>query len=203
MAVHRLNLPVGQSDVEKLRAGDAVYLTGVIVTARDQAHRRILELVERGEKPPVDLHGLAVYHCGPVVRRTGEEWEVVAAGPTTSYRLGMLAAKLVEATGARLVIGKGGLPLDAADALRRAGGVYLAFPGGAGALAAKRVERVEAVYWLDELGVPEALWVLRVRNFGPLTVAIDLHGGNLYAEVAKRVKEMLPKALETALRALQ
>ena len=190
MAVYHLELPVSPGDVAKLKVGDIVYLTGVVVTARDQTHRKILSIVESGGKPPIDLEGLAVYHCGPVVRRRGDSWEVIAAGPTTSYRMGMLVPRLVRATGARLVIGKGGLPEDAARALSEAGGVYLAFPGGAGALAAKRIERVEAVYWLEELGVPEALWVFRVREFGPLTVAIDAHGGNVYREVSRRVAEV-------------
>ena len=206
MAVYRLSLPVSPEDVERLRVGDIVYLTGIVVTARDQTHRKILSIVESGGRLPVDLEGLAVYHCGPVVRRRGDAWEVVAAGPTTSYRMGMLVPRLVKATGARLVVGKGGLPEDAAKALAEAGGVYLAFPGGAGALAAKRIERVEAVYWLEELGVPEALWVLRVREFGPLTVAIDTHGGNIYREVAARVaeaRERVSRELREALRELR
>ena len=115
MTVHHLNLPVRPEDVEKLRIGDTVYITGVVVTARDQTHRKILSLVESGGRPPVELEGLAVYHCGPVVRRKGDTWEVIAAGPTTSYRMGMLVPRLVRATGARLVIGKGGLPEDAAS----------------------------------------------------------------------------------------
>ncbi len=196
MTVYRLTLPVSKEQLEELRVGDTVYLTGVMVTARDQTHRKILELVEKGEKPPINLEGLAVYHCGPVVARVEKEWRVVAAGPTTSYRMGMLVPRLVSATGARIVVGKGGLPPEAARALREAGGVYLAFPGGAGALAAKSIERVEAVYWLEELGVPEAMWVFRVKDFGPATVAIDLHGGNIYEEVARNVAKRVEEVKE-------
>ncbi len=196
MRVHRLTLPVEPGVLRELRVGDTVYLTGVVVTARDQAHRRLISILESGGEPPVDLRGLAVYHCGPVVRRRGGSWEVVAAGPTTSYRMGMLVPRLAELAGALIAVGKGGLPPEAAERLSRLGGVYLAFPGGAGALAAKRIERVEAVYWLEELGVPEALWVLRVRDFGPLTVAIDAHGGNLYREVAERVRGAAEKVVE-------
>ncbi len=200
MSVYRLELPVSREEVERLRVGDVVYITGVVVTARDQTHRRLIRLLESGEKPPIDLEGLAVYHCGPVVRREGDEWRVVAAGPTTSYRMGMLVPRLVELSGARLVIGKGGLPDEAADALSRVGGVYLAYPGGAGALAASRVRRVLGVYWLEELGVPEAMWVFEVQDFGPLTVAIDARGGNLYREVRRRVEENRVRVREEAAR---
>ncbi|AEM38907.1 hydro-lyase, Fe-S type, tartrate/fumarate subfamily, beta subunit [Pyrolobus fumarii 1A] len=192
--VYHIRLPASREDIEKLRVGDTVYLTGIIVTARDQAHRRILELVRRGEKLPIDLKGLAIYHCGPVVKREGSEWRVIAAGPTTSYRMGMLVAEVVKATGAAFVIGKGGLPSEAAKALAEAGGVYLAFPGGAGALAATRIKSVAGVYWLEELGVPEALWVFEVEEFGPMTVAVDVHGGNLYEDVRSRVSSNAAQA---------
>ncbi len=184
--------------MEKLRVGDVVYITGLVVTARDQTHRKLMGLIESGGRPPISLEGLAVYHCGPVVLKEGDSWRVIAAGPTTSYRMGMLVPRLVELTGAKLVIGKGGLPDDAAEALSRVGGVYLAYPGGAGALAANRIRRVIAVYWLEELGMPEAMWVFEVQDFGPLTVAIDVHGGNLYREVRARVVENHSRVREEA-----
>ncbi len=179
-----LKLPVSEEDVRKLRAGDVVYLTGTIVTARDEAHKKILE-----EGAPIDLRGLAIYHCGPVVEKTEEGWKVIAAGPTTSARMNDLQAAVLEKTGARLVIGKGGMKDELLKDFSRLGAAYLSFTGGAALLAAKAIKRVKAVYWLDELGIPEAMWVFEVERFGPLIVAMDSHGRSLYKDVMEKAKE--------------
>ena len=170
MAV-RLKTPLSEEDVLKLRAGDIVYLSGTIYTARDSAHRRILSLPR--EKLPFEPEGAVIYHCGPVVRKTGEGYEIVSAGPTTSARMNRYLNGIL-ALGVRGIIGKGGMNVEPFK--DRA--VYFAFTGGAGSLAAKSIKRVKAVHWLD-LGIPEALWVLEVEDF-PLIVAIDAHGGSLY-----------------------
>ena len=187
MATYRLRTPISEEEVRRLRAGDVIYVSGTMVTARDAAHKRALELARRGESLPVDLRGAVLYHCGPVVRKVGEEWEIVAAGPTTSTRMEALEADFIKAFGVRVIVGKGGMGPKTARACREYGAVYAAFTGGAGALAAKAVKRVARVEWLD-LGVPEALWVLEVEDFGPLVVAIDTHGRNLYEEVARAVE---------------
>jgi len=195
--VHRLSTPISEEEARSLRAGDVVYLDGLVFTARDQAHRRIVSLLESGGRLPFETRGLAVYHSGPVVRREGGRWVVVAAGPTTSMRMEPLEPRFVELTGVRMIIGKGGMGEATRRALVEHGAVYAVFTGGAAVLAADAVERVEAVYWLEELGAPEAVWLLRVRGFGPLTVVMDSHGGDLYAarmrEVRRRLRELLSR----------
>ena len=172
---HELRTPVGREEVLELRAGDVVYLSGVLVTARDRAHRRALEIPK--EEVPASFN--VVYHCGPLVRRKNDTWEVLSAGPTTSARMEPYLAPLLERFSTRLIIGKGGFSPAAGKLLKEHACAYLAFTGGAGALAARAVKRVLAVHWL-ELGIPEALWVLEVANFGPLVVAMDAHGGSVY-----------------------
>jgi len=186
-----IKLPVKDDEVRSLKVGDIVYLTGTIVTARDEAHKKIIE-----EGAPIDMKGLAIYHCGPVVRRKDGVWEVVAAGPTTSARMNDLETKALEKTGAKLIIGKGGMKDELLEDFKRLGVVYLAFTGGAALLAAKRIKRVKDVYWLDELGIPEALWVFEVERFGPLVVAMDSHGNSLYKEVLTRAKRKLEELLK-------
>ncbi len=193
--VFHLRTPLTDSDVEQLRVGDIVYVTGIMVTARDEAHKKILETLERGEKLPIDLKGLVLYHCGPVARRRPDgSWEIVAAGPTTSMRMESVEAEFIEKTGVKMIVGKGGMGRRTAEAMKKYKAVYAVFTGGAGALAAAKIKRVVDVYWLDELGIPEAVWVFEVEEFGPLTVTIDTTGRNYYeermAEVAKRAEEI-------------
>jgi len=166
---------MSEREVRKLRAGDIVSITGKIVTARDKAYARVIS----GAKLPVELRSGVIYHCGPLAKRTPKGWHIISAGPTTSARLDLVQAEFVRRTGVRALVGKGGVDKDVATQLARLGCVYLAFTGGAGVLAAKAIEKTEKVYWGD-LGPAEAFWVLRVREFGPLVVAIDTHGGNLY-----------------------
>jgi len=188
MAVYHLKTPISEEEIRKLRVNDVLYITGTVITARDQAHRRVLEYVREGKPLPVNLEGLAVYHCGPVVRREGDKWIAVAAGPTTSTRMDLYEDEFIKNFKVRVVIGKGGMGKRTTEAMAKYGAVYGAFTGGAAILAAKAIKRVRGVEWLD-LGTPEALWIFEVENFGPLTVAIDSHGNNLYLDVAKNVEE--------------
>jgi len=174
-----LSSPLSERDVKKLRVGELVKINGQIVTARDRAYVRALELLRAGKRLPLDLRGAVIYHCGPIVRKTPRGWQILSAGPTTSARLDRMHAEFTRRTGVRALIGKGGIGEEVAMELARLGCVYLAFTGGAAVLAAQAIEKVEKVLWLD-LGTVEALWVLRVRNFGPLVVAIDTKGNNLY-----------------------
>jgi len=189
-----LRTPLSEEDVRKLNVGDVVYLSGVVVTMRDAGHRRAVELLARGEKLPVDLRGLALYHAGPVVRRVGEGWEVVVIGPTTSTRMEVYEYEVIERTGVRMVIGKGGMGPRTAEACRRFGAVYTVYPGGAAALQASQVKRVLGVHWLD-LGVPDAMWVLEVEDLGPLTVVIDSKGRNLYDEVYREARRRVDEEI--------
>jgi len=193
MTDHHLKLPVPEKDIRALRAGDTVYLTGTMYTARDEAHMRALEWVKEGKSLPVDFSQGALYHCGPIMKKEGEQWKLVAAGPTTSSRMNGLEAQFIEKTGARLIIGKGGMNRAVGDAMKRFGAVYLAFTGGAAVLAAQRVRRVSGVHWLD-LGMPEAVWVLEAEEFGPLTVGMDADGHSLFEDVAKKIEKNASEA---------
>ncbi|MCX8176957.1 MAG: FumA C-terminus/TtdB family hydratase beta subunit [Candidatus Bathyarchaeota archaeon] len=187
MAMYHLKTPLSDSEIRLLKVNDVLYISGLVVTARDQAHKRLLEHVKTGKPPPMDMNGLAIYHCGPVVKRENEKWLVVAAGPTTSTRMEPFTADLIRGLGVKLIIGKGGMGVKTTEAMSQYGAVYASFTGGAAVLAASLIKSVKGVEWLD-LGVPEALWVFEVERFGPLIVAIDSHGRNLYMEVANKVE---------------
>jgi tartrate/fumarate subfamily iron-sulfur-dependent hydro-lyase beta chain len=194
--VYKLKTPLTDEDVEKLNIGDIVYVSGIVVTARDEAHKKILETIEKGEKLPIDLKGLVLYHCGPVARKRPDgTWEIVAAGPTTSMRMESVEAEFIEKTGVKMIVGKGGMGERTTEAMKKYKAVYAVFTGGAGALAAEAIKRVKDVYWLEELGIPEAVWVFEVENFGPLVVTIDTKGRNFYQErkevVMKKAEEII------------
>jgi fumarate hydratase subunit beta len=193
MTERHLSLPASESDVRGLRAGDIVYLTGTLYTARDEAHMRALEWIKEGKSLPVDFGRGALYHCGPIMKKEGEGWKIVAAGPTTSSRMNGLEVEFIERTGARLIIGKGGMNKAVGEAMRKFGAAYLAFTGGAAVLAAQRVRNVGGVHWLD-LGMPEAVWVLEAEDFGPLTVGMDAGGQSLFEDVARSIEKNAAEA---------
>lgn len=196
MPTYYLKTPLAAEEVSKLRVGDTVYVTGVVVSARDSAHKRMLEYVERGEKLPVDLRGGVIYHAGPVARKREGTWEILSMGPTTSARMEAFEADVVEKLGVKLVVGKGGMGKKTAEAMRKHVAAYAIFTGGAGVLAAKAMKRVLDVHWLD-LGIAEAMWVLEVENFGPLTVMIDPTGKNYYDELREAARAKIPEILST------
>jgi len=196
MAVYRFKTPISEEEVRKLKVNDVLYVTGTIVTARDQAHKRALEYHNSGKELPVKLEGLAVFHCGPIVKKEGDKWIAVAAGPTTSTRMDQFEDEFIKAFKVRVVIGKGGMGKRTADAMQKYGAVYGAFTGGAGVLAAKAIKNVKTVEWLQDLGMPEAFWVFEVEDFGPLSVAIDSHGNNVYDDVKKKAEEQRMKIYE-------
>ena len=195
MAVYKLKTPISEEDVLKLKVNDTIYITGIIFTARDEAHHRALEFHEKRKELPIDLQGLAVFHCGPIVKKKGDEWIIVAAGPTTSTRMDLFEDEFIKNFRVRVVIGKGGMGKRTTDAMKKYGAVYGALTGGAAVLAAKAIKNVRSVEWFD-LGMPEAMWILEVEEFGPLTVAIDAHGNNLFEDVRKRVEETKQKIYE-------
>jgi fumarate hydratase subunit beta len=188
MAVYHVKTPIAEEEIRKLRVDDILYITGTIITARDQAHRRALEYFEQGKALPINLEGLAVFHCGPVVSKEGEKWIAVAAGPTTSTRMDIFEDEFIKDFKVRVVIGKGGMGKRTTDAMAKYGAVYGAFTGGAAILAAKTIKNIRNVEWLD-LGTPEAMWVFEVEEFGPLAVAIDSHGNNLFMDIQRKVEE--------------
>nr|NIP67188.1 fumarate hydratase [Candidatus Bathyarchaeota archaeon]NIU81414.1 fumarate hydratase [Candidatus Bathyarchaeota archaeon]NIV68031.1 fumarate hydratase [Candidatus Bathyarchaeota archaeon]NIW15913.1 fumarate hydratase [Candidatus Bathyarchaeota archaeon] len=179
MAEYRLETPISEEEVRRLKVNDTLYITGTMFTARDEAHHRALEFHEQGKELPLDLEGLAVFHCGPIVKKKDDGWVIVAAGPTTSTRMDLFEDEFIKNFRIRVVIGKGGMGSRTAEAMKKYGAVYGAFTGGAAVLAAKAIKNVRSVEWFD-LGMPEAMWVLEVEEFGPLTVAIDAHGNSLF-----------------------
>ncbi len=185
-----LKTPLSCEDILKLKAGDSVYITGEIFTARDEAHARALEYMEEGRSLPFSFDRAVVYHCGPLIKRDGE-WTVISAGPTTSARMNPFTPKILQKVSCMAIIGKGGMSSEVVEAMKGKA-VYLAYTGGAGALAARSIKRVKAVHW-EDLGMPEAVWVFEVEKFGPCIVAIDAHGNSLYEKVEKQVRMNLEK----------
>ena len=187
MTEYHLTTPISEEDARNLKVGDIVYVTGEhVYTARDEAHERALEMYEKGEKPPVDFEGSVVYHVGPVAWQKDGKWEIVSAGPTTSIRMELFEDEFLRKYKARIIIGKGGMGAKTLNALKEVGAVYCSFTGGCGALAAKGLKEVRAYLW-DDLGMPEALWVITAEEFGPLLVTMDSHGKSIHDEMDRTV----------------
>ena len=171
---YHLTTPVIREDLAPLKAGDTVLLSGVVYTARDAAHKRLMELLDAGKPLPFPLEGSAIYYVGPTPERPGQV--IGSAGPTTSGRMDAYSPRLLD-LGQSIMIGKGARNQAVKDAVVRSGAVYLAALGGAGALMAASVESLEVICW-EDLGC-EAVRRLEVKDF-PLTVILDAHGGDLY-----------------------
>ena len=171
---YKLTTPVAKEDLAPLRAGDTVLLSGTVYTARDAAHKRMMELLDAGEALPFPVEGSAVYYVGPTPERPGQI--IGSAGPTTSGRMDAYYPRLLD-LGQAIMIGKGARNQAVKEAVVRSGAVYLAALGGAGALMAASVEELEVICW-EDLGC-EAVRRLTVRDL-PLTVILDAHGGDLY-----------------------
>ena len=195
-----LNTPVSDEDLKDIKIGDVIYLNGHIITCRDVAHRRLIEL---GRELPVDLKGGAIFHAGPIVRKiegTDDKYEMISIGPTTSMRMEKFEKEFIEQTGVKIIVGKGGMGVNTEAGCRENKALHCVFPAGCAVVAATCVEEIEAVHWLD-LGMPEALWVSRVKEFGPLIVSIDAEGNNIFeqnkVEFNKRkeaaIAELYPK----------
>jgi fumarate hydratase subunit beta len=188
MATYKIETPISEEDVRRLRVHDVIYVTGTMITARDAAHRRALDFHKEGKELPINLQGLAVFHCGPIVKKETDKWVVVSAGPTTSMRMEVLEGDFIKNFGVRLVIGKGGMGKRTTEVMKQYGAVYGVFTGGAAVLAAKFIRNVKSVEWYD-LGIPEAMWIFEVEDFGPLIVTIDAQGNNLFEDLNKKVEE--------------
>jgi len=210
---HHLTLPISEEAVRSLEVGDTVFLSGVMTTGRDAAHKYMIEtfvqpsrekggaaapssLIPESEREVYEvlkevLHEGVIYHCGPVVRqRSDGGWAFVAAGPTTSIREEVYEPQIIEHFGLRGVIGKGGMGPDTLRACQRQGAVYFHAVGGAASLIADAVQEVVAVYKKDTFGVPEAFWVIRVVDF-PVVVTMDTHGQSIHGEVEALSKAAL------------
>ncbi|MDR1251083.1 MAG: L(+)-tartrate dehydratase subunit beta [Treponema sp.] len=175
-----LHTRLRDTDITDLRIGDIVFLSGILVTGRDAVHRRILR---EGMECPADLKGIAIFHAGPIVRENPPSYELISVGPTTSSRMEEYAPDFMARTGIKMMIGKGGMGNKTAAGCREHKVLHCVYPGGCAVLGAGQVENIENVFW-RELGMPECLWVMRVREFGPLIVSIDTMGNNMFTENA-------------------
>jgi L(+)-tartrate dehydratase beta subunit len=184
MAHHEFTMPITEAQARAVRVNDTVTLNGTLYGIRDATQ---IHMFDHGRKTRFDLRGHAVIHTAPNVKWVGETaatpsgYESICIGTTTSARMERFTRPLMEQYGVRIVIGKGGLFAASQQAFADLGGLYLAIVGGAAALETTWVEQIEEVD-LDDLN-PESLWKFRVKGFGPLLVAMDSHGGNLYTKV--------------------
>ena len=206
MATYELNIPISEEDIRILRVGDAVRLSGVMVTGRDAAHKYLIENFIRAKTVPESerslydklqrlLKGSVIYHCGPVVRQDEDgRYHFVAAGPTTSIREEVYEPEVIAHFGLRGIVGKGGMGSGTLRACKEHGAVYFHAIGGAASLIADAVKEVVAVYKMDEFGVPEAFWVIRVENF-PVVVTMDTYGRSIHDEVEAASREALERLM--------
>jgi len=188
MAHYHLTTPLTESGVRQLRARDTVTIHGHIFGIRDATQIRIFD---HHRKPPVDLSGAVCIHTAPSLKKTGNKWEKICVGTTTSTRMERFTPPLIENYGVRAIVGKGGLLEGSLEAMRKFGACYLAIVGGAAALETTQIEEVEDVYWEDLH--PEAIYKFRVKDFGPLIVAMDSHGNHLYFDVKDQALRKLPQ----------
>ena len=187
-----LQLPLTEEDVRGLALGDAVSLTGTIYTARDAAHKYLVENPDFSRIP--DIRGSVLYHCGPVIIKRDGRYVVTAAGPTTSIREEPYMATVIEKYGIRTIIGKGGMGPSTAEACRRFGCVYLHAVGGAAQVLASCVKEVPSVSMLEEFGAPEAIWQFDVVDF-PAVATMDATGASLHQQVKEHSEAQLNKVI--------
>lgn len=173
-----LTTPLSEQHVKSLKVGDVVLLNGLLHTGRDAIHHHLLT-----HNAPVDLHGAALYHCGPVALKQGDSWTITAAGPTTSMREEPYQSEIIGKFGIRAVIGKGGMGPKTLAGMKQHGAVYLNAIGGAAQYYSRCITAVEGVDLL-EFGIPEAMWHVRVKDF-PAIVTMDAHGNSLHADIER------------------
>jgi L(+)-tartrate dehydratase beta subunit len=198
MAHYELQMPVTEEQVRQLRVNDTVTLQRTLYGIRDAT---LIHMFDRGRRTRFDLHGHAVIHTAPNVRKVPASAEFpagyapVCIGTTTSDRMERFTRPLMEREGVRIIVGKGGMRDDSLAAFRDLGGAYLAIIGGTAALETTWIERIEDVD-MDDLN-PESLWRFGIRDFGPLLVAMDSHGGSLYDAVRKEADEKREQVLRS------
>ena len=181
----KLVTPIPKEAVLNLDIGDTVYISGIVYAARDMAHLRLKKLLQDKESLPEDFNGGVIFHAGPVVKKEDGSWQIWVIGPTTSIRMEPYA-EMVGELGVRAIVGKGGMGDSTLHSLGKYGGVYLLAAPGCGVVHSEAVKRVLRVHWLEEFGVPEAIWVLEVSNWGPLVVGMDTKGKSIFKDIAEK-----------------
>jgi tartrate/fumarate subfamily iron-sulfur-dependent hydro-lyase beta chain len=177
-----INLPLSAEDVAGFKAGDMALLSGKIVTGRDRVHKYLVENRPKKGDLPFELDGTVLYHCGPVMKKAGSGYQVIAAGPTTSMRVEMYEAEVIRQYGLRGIMGKGGMGEKTLRALQDSGAVYFHTIGGAAAYLADRIMKTIDVWKVEEFGTTEAMWLFEVKDF-PAIVTMDSHGNSLHKEI--------------------
>jgi len=177
-----LTTPLSGESVRQLKVNDIVTLTGIIYTARDMAHLKLRELQESGKPLPEALEGSVIFHAGPVVKKADGGFDLLNIGPTTSIRMEP-HSDFLGRLGVKAIVGKGGLGEGSVQAFKNYGMVYLLAAPGCGVLHAQAVKQVKRVHWLEEMGMPEAIWVLEVKDWGPLTVGMDSQGNSIFQAI--------------------
>jgi len=181
----KIQTPISEKAIRELKVGDEVYLNGRVVTARDVAHKYMVE--EKPEFLKEILKESVIYHCGPVVKNENGIWKIVAAGPTTSAREEPYQASVIDQYTVRGVIGKGGMGEKTLAGLKKTGSVYFHAIGGLAVVLAESIKRVVNVHKLEEFGAPEAFWELEVEDL-PVIVTMDSHGQSLHKVVLEESK---------------
>ena len=188
-----LTTPVKNEDLKDIKIGDIIYLSGTAVTCRDVAHRR---LIEYGRELPVDLKGGCIFHAGPIVKKNEQDkYEMVSVGPTTSMRMEKFEKEFIQKTGVKVIVGKGGMGDRTAEGCREYKAIHCVIPAGCAVMAAVEFEEIIGAEWQD-LGMPETLWVSKVKEFGPLIVSIDAEGNNLFEDNKKVYNERKDKKVK-------
>lgn len=196
MANYQLQTPMTDEFLKKLRAGDRVTITGHIFGIRDA---NLIRIFDHGIDPPDDLtpqlNGAVCLHTAPNVKKLDNgKYEKICIGTTTSTRMDRFVEGIFQRFGVKAITGKGGMLEDGARACVEQGGVYFSIVGGAAALETTQIEAIEDLWWEDLM--PEAIWKLRVKDFGPLLVSVDSHGGNLYKDVKNQAATNMSKVYE-------
>jgi len=172
-----LKTPLTEREIKKLKIGDIIYLSGKIFTARDKAHKRILEFLKEKKELPFNLNNGVIFHAGPITIKENKQWKIFGLGPTTSSRMNSFAKKVISEFKIKAIIGKGGMNKKIFKENKSC--IYLSMTGGTSAINLKKIKSVEKVYW-EDLGLAEAVYKLKVKNFGPLILTIDSKGNSLY-----------------------
>lgn len=182
-----LRSPLSENDVRSLKLGEVVFISGPVITGRDEMHIRALRYLAEGKPVPPEIKNSVLYHCGPIMKRNGDGWDIIAAGPTTSARMNSLESEMISSFGVRAIIGKGGMSSEISETMRDVGCVYLAATGGAAVTLAEGLSSVKGVEW-EDLGMAESMWKFETNKLGPLIVAMDAEGNSLYEAVRRSLK---------------
>lgn len=196
MAQYHLQTPFDESSIRALKVGDIVTFDGTLFGIRDLTQ---IYMFDQKHEPPVSLRDMPCIHTAPSLKKVGDTWLPICVGTTTSTRMERFSPLLMERHGVRAIIGKGGLLGDSLEAMQKHGAVYLSIVGGAAAVETTQIVGVKAVHW-EQLH-PEALYEFTVKNFGPLIVSMDSHGGHKYFDIKERARNKLPRIYKNLCRA--